>query len=350
MGHAQIDNKTPFVFEPLFLVDEEFRPLLVTVVKATFEIDRGGRCVRAEKQLPLDIGGKLWGENPETSSYKFEPEVAFVKSATDVVLIGHAYTPRSGVNETGVRLTVGPLVKEARVLGDRSWYKSGSSIGMTRALAFEKMPLIYERAFGGWDRSDRDPRRHLCDLRNPVGTGFRAGNTFEEGLRLPNIEDPRMPIKQLTDKPSPVGFGFVSPHWQPRAALAGTFGEAWQKGRAPLLPKDFDRRHMNAASQGLVAPGYLRGDERVTALGVTPDGSLQFTLPGLPTPVARVALFGDNDRTLPLDLDTVIIETDERRVQMIWRANVTLRTGPHDVRAVVAESPEPASQPASIGR
>jgi hypothetical protein len=57
------------------------------------------------------------------------------------------------------------------------------------------------------------------------------------------------------------GFGFISPHWQPRAGLAGTYDASWQASRAPLLPVDFDRRHLNAVSPGLVAPGYLRGGE-----------------------------------------------------------------------------------------
>jgi len=35
-----------------------------------------------------------------------------------------------------------------------------------------------------------------------------------------------------------------------------------------------------------------------------------------------------------LNLDTIIIEPDERRVQMLWRAHLILRNGPHDVRAV----------------
>ena len=52
MGQPQTENKTPFVFEGLFLVDEEFRPLVVTVVKATFVIGRNGRCIRAEEQTP----------------------------------------------------------------------------------------------------------------------------------------------------------------------------------------------------------------------------------------------------------------------------------------------------------
>ena len=36
----------------------------------------------------VSLAGQLWGE-PGKSSYKYEPECAFIKPATDVVLIGH---------------------------------------------------------------------------------------------------------------------------------------------------------------------------------------------------------------------------------------------------------------------
>lgn len=197
------------------------------------------------------------------------------------------------------------------------------------------MPLIYERAFGGWDRTHPDKNLHTCELRNPVGVGFSSGKVFEDGLRLPNLEDPRRPLRNFGEKPPPAGFGFVAPHWHPRAALAGTYDEAWTKSRAPLLPKDFDTRHMNAASPGLVAPGYLRGDEPVTAVGVKPDGQhFSFLLPGVRPPVARVALTYGDAKLVATNLDTVILEPDDNRVLLLWRACVVLRSGPHDVREI----------------
>lgn len=334
MGHAEVENKTPFAFEALYLVDEQFRPLIVPLVKGTFAIGKDGRCVLADAQIPPNLGGECWGEDPATSSYKYEPEVAFVKPATDVVLIGHAYAPSRNATEMRVELRVGRLAKEAAVFGDRVWFRAAGAISATRPRPFEKIPLVYERAFGGWDRSLADPLKHTFEPRNPVGTGFRGSGSFEDGIRLPNIEDPRKLVDSLGDRPPPVGFGFVSPHWKPRAELAGTYDEGWSKSRAPLLPKDFDRRHLNAASPGLIAPGYLRGDERVAAVGVTPEGSLTFALPGAQPPTVRVGLVGGEAKVVPMNLDTVIIEPDDRRVMLLWRGNQVLRTGPHDVRTV----------------
>ncbi len=212
--------------------------------------------------------------------------------------------------------------------------------GSRRRARFElaKVPLLWERAFGGWDRAHPDRARHSCEPRNPVGVGFRPSGKFEEGLRLPNVEDVNRPLGAFGDRSPPAGFGFVSPNWQPRAGLAGTYDQRWQDARAPLLPKDFDRRHLNAAPEGLVAPGYLRGDEAVSAIGVTPAGGLAFALPGVPPPRARVALRDGADQTLQTVLDTVIIEPDEARVMLLWRAHLALRTGPHDVTAIELEA------------
>jgi hypothetical protein len=343
MGHAKIDNKSRYVFEALYLVDEDFRPLLVAVLKATFSVGKHGRCTLAERQVDLNLGGEHWGEDPENSSYKYEPEVAFVKPATDVVLVGHAHAPRSNTTEMQVQLQAGKLRKDALVTGDRLWYKAAGAIVKTRPAAFEKIPLCYERAFGGWDRDHPDRNKHSCEPRNPVGTGYRAAGGFKDGIRLPNIEDPRAPISEFVDRPTPVGFGFVSPHWKPRADLVGTYDAAWQKQRSPLLPKDFDRRHLNAASPGLIASGHLRGDESVAATGVTPEGKWSVTLPGVRPPSVTAILRDGQRKLLSPVLDTVILEPDEQRVQMLWRSHLTLRTGPHDVSSVEV-SAEPTQE------
>lgn len=346
MGHPELQNHTPFAFEALFLADEEFRPLIVPLVKATFTIRDDGRCARADEQVPPNLEGACWGDDPETSSYRYEPEVAFTKPATDVVLIGHAWAPDTRTTEMRVGLRVGALSKQLLVTGDRAWFRSAGLVSATKPRPFEKIPLVYERAFGGWDRGHPDAARHTFEARNPVGTGYRAAGGFEEGLKLPNVEDPRAPISGFGDRPPPAGFGFVSPHWKPRAQLAGTYDEAWQKGRAPLLPRDFDRRHLNAASAGLVADGYLRGDETVAGVGLTPSGRLHFALPGVPPPPVEIELADGGAHRPEVHLDTVIIEPDERRVMLLWRGHLALRTGPHDVKRIAVGTEVPAAPPA----
>ena len=338
MGHAEVENGTSFAFAPLFLVEEEGHPLLIPTIKATYPISDCGRLTPSEKQVPINPAGELYGK-PEESSYKYEPEFAFVKPATDVVLIGSAYPRRPGDTEVNVSLHVGPVQKTVRVVGNRYWEKTLGMAYMSSPEPFESIPLIYENAFGGWDRSNPDEKKHTFEPRNPVGTGFRGkGGKFEEGIRLPNLEDPQCALMSYGDTPPPAGFGCTSPNWQPRAKFAGTYDEAWMQDRMPLLPKDFDRRFFNAASPGLVAPGYLEGNEPVLIEGVSPNGPISFNLPGVPPPSCRVELKGGQIVNLQTNLDTVIINTDEKFLFLIWRAFTQLRTGPHDVVSIEVKS------------
>jgi len=335
MGHPAVDNRTPFTFEPLFLTDEVLRPLFVPVVKATFDLRPHGAPVLAETQAPLLVGGMRW-EGGETASPRQEAEGAFFKPATDVVLVGHAHAPGPGTRELLAELRVGPVHKKVRVVGERTWFKSLGGIGMTQPAPFERLPLRYERAFGGWDRSPQDPAQHTFEPRNPVGTGFRAkGSRFEEGLRLPNLESPTEPLKAWGQHPPPTGFGFIEPHWQPRAAFAGTYDDAWRKSRQPLLPRDFDRRFLNGAPLDQRVPGYLRGGEPVLLAHVTPWGPLSFRLPALP-PVRVLATRAEalDDVDLELRLDTVVLDTDAMKLFLVWRGTFPLRREPTELRAI----------------
>ncbi len=338
MGQPSIGNTTPFQCETLFLTDEGGFQILIPIIKASFSFGKSKLVSTAEEQVSLNLEGEYW-DKPENSSYKYEPETAFVKPYTDVVLIGHAHPAKTDDTEVHVGFRVGSVSKIVKVTGDRYWVKGAGTISMTKPKPFEKIPLMYENAFGGWDRTHKNPDKHTFEPRNPVGTGFRSRlASFEEGIRLPNLEDPQHPIKTMWDTPPPAGFGFTSPNWQPRASFAGTYDEQWMKDRMPLLPTDFDRRFFNAASPGLVAPGYLIGNEPVVIENASPRGRLEFNLPGISSPMCHVELRGNQHHELQTNLDTVIVNTDEDLVFLIWRTHIVLRNGPHDVVAIKVEA------------
>lgn len=333
MGHPEIQNRTPFAFAPLFVADEELRPVLTTIVKATLIIGGDGSARLAAKQEAVDFAGKYYGE-PGKSSVRREPEVAFTKPGTDCVLQGHAVAARPATQvEVGFR--VGALTKVARVTGDRRWEPALLGARMSRPEPFERMPLVYERAFGGWDRTPEKEEHHQCEPRNPVGTGFMARKgKVVPGALLPNIEDPREPQTSHGGRAAVVGFGFTGHQWHPRAALAGTFDASWQAGRSPRLPKDFDRRFFLAAAPGLSSPTYLLGNEPVVVIGATPEGRWEFSLPGIAAPRCDVVQKDGTVQHLQTNLDTVIVDADTRQLVLLWRAFATLRQGPHDVRAM----------------
>ncbi len=286
MAHPEVTNSTPFAFEPMVVSDEEGQALLVLLTKATYDIvgDRHDRLVLADEQVPVSFEGECNGEAGE-SSYRYEPELAWEKRGTDVVLIGHARAPRTNTKVLDVGFRVGPVKQIARVYGDRAWIRAMGRISATESRAFEKIPLTYEHAFGGIDTSLDDPVRTFFEERNPVGRGYRhKKGRFEEQTLLPNIESPRYPVRSYTDHPAPVGFGFVSPNWQPRARYAGTYDKRWSETREPLLPTDFDRRFFNAAAPELTVKGWLRGDEGVQLQNVSEYPQSGFSLPGQPPP------------------------------------------------------------------
>jgi hypothetical protein len=313
----ELVNWTPFAAERTVVTDREGRDVLLTVVKCTYALGKSGKLEPAAKQRPVQPVDDFYGE-PGESSVRWESDLAVYKPATDVVVLGHAYPPRRPEPQIQVALRVGPVFRVLTVFGDRRWRKG---LGMSAPEPFAKMPLIYERAFGGTDRSAADPKQHEMEPRNPVGRGFRAqrselGNG--EAL-LPNIEDPEHLIRSPKDRPPPAGFGFIARSWQPRAALAGTYGDSWRKSRAPLPPEDFDDRHNNAAPAQLMASPHFVGNELVELAHLSPKGTLRFRLPG-----TRPRVFASIARTrheIPVLFDTLVLLPDEEQAVMLWRGH-----------------------------
>jgi hypothetical protein len=317
------------------------------VVKATWEVGPAGLTLASAQQKVL-LEGESYGD-PAQASWRYEPEGTLPRPATDVILVGSAAAPRPGTAEMLVAFQVGPVKKGVRVLGDRAFFKAVGSVGMTKAVPFERVPLLWERAFGGWDRSHPDEKKHDYERRNPVGAGFRApGGQFQEGLRPPNLEDPARPFKGYGDRPPPAGFGFTSASWEPRIQYAGTYGPRWEEERAPLLPADFDRRFLNAAPPGQICPGFLRGDEPVVVTGVTPAGGLAFRLPGAGPPTVQVEQVGREDASVATHLETVILDTDRGILVLLWRGETVVRepTAVRSIRVVggAGTPPIPAKQ------
>ena len=312
----QTRNKTSFATALVPTLDLENRGKLTVVVKGTFALGRNQSLLPiADEQAPICFAPVFNGE-PGRSSVRYEADTCPSKPNTDVVMVGSARAARF-TTEMDVELRVGELHKIVRVFGDRHWTQRARVWRASAPTPFRVMPLVYERAFGG-DGEDREPR-------NPVGVGLKraASDADPDGAALPNLEDPRQLIQSRSTRPRPAGFGFVAPDWQPRPSFAGTFDAAWQRGRCPLLPADFDARYFQGAAPDLVARGHLSGGEPVEIRGVSEAGPLVFRIPTHRLTVT-LSVKGDKQSARPV-LDTVLIEPDERRVVLSWR--VTLPCG-----------------------
>lgn len=240
------------------------------------------------------------------------------KRATDVIMSGHARPPRGNLaTELTVGMAVGPIRKQVKVIGDRIW-----TLGKATApIPFDRMPLDYTRAFGGFDKSNApDPQKDWY-IHNPAGTGFSSRVLGHGDIRLPNLEDPAHPVRSPSDRPRPAGFGAIAPHWPLRSRYAGTYDAAWERDRLPLLPEDFDPRFYQQAPEDQQVEGFLRGGEGVRLEGVHPDGPIEFYLP-------RVSLgfeteFEDGTViTHRASLHTVVFEPDFPAVSMVWHTNL----------------------------
>jgi hypothetical protein len=335
MAHPRIHNATPFAFSPVFATDLAGQPVFAPLLKASFRIAPDGSLSVADPQPPVLLGGAWWGE-PQTTSLRCEPEAIGPKPGTDVVLIGHAYPQRPGDTEVHVGVRVGPISKVARVFGNRYWVKRAGFTVRTEPEPFERIPLRWEHAFGGWDRQAEDPKRHRGEPRNPVGCGFWA--TWPDGatrLPLPHIEDPRQLIGSFDDRPPPMGFGFIGAHWMPRAQWGGTCDAAWLSSRMPLPPLDMDPRFLQGVMPDQVASPPLRGNEPLTVVGAVPGGNLQTHLPGNgQPPVFDIVRRPAGMARLTASLDTVIVDTDTMTLSMLWRAATPVAHVPADVAEV----------------
>jgi hypothetical protein len=309
-----VDNETPFAAACNWVMDKDAAKSWVVALKATFDILPDGSTRIAEHQEEPLYGEVYAGEAGKTSIV-YDGDLGGSKRRTDVVLNGFAYAPGDGTaTETTVTLKVGGISKTLKVFGDRRWFTGVVGLAMTSPAPFTRMPIVYERSFGGWHRKSEDPADQRLEPRNPIGVGFATSDDHLVNTLLPNIEDPRHLISSWTDRPAPVGFGVVASYWLPRLKYAGTYDEEWRKERFPLLAADFDPQFFQCAPEDQQIP--LRGGETVELINLSPDGRLVFDLPRVwPGFQTR---FGDDRIDHRGHLHTVILEPARPRVIMVW--------------------------------
>lgn len=195
-------------------------------------------------------------------------DAAMPKGKREVLVFGKAFTPnKTPAPSCRVRVQVGPLDKALNVFGDRHWKTTVPS----DPLPFSEMPITYENAFGG-------PGYAL----NPLGKGFTPPEERGAPHPLPNIEDPKYPIRAPKDRPAPAGFGPYDPMWPQRRATSGTYDERWLTEVYPGFPDDMDWATFNTAPEDQRIPTTLRGDEAIRIENMHPEKPLLETaLPGI---------------------------------------------------------------------
>jgi hypothetical protein len=329
-------------------VAEERQTIFAVLVKRGYRIVDGETLRPHEETAPLRRGDVYYDPgDPETCTVLYEDELAPYKPATDVVILGRAHAPQSRpVQSMTAGVEVAGRQKVLRVIGDRlASYRPGAVPMVTEPIPFSTMPLRYELAYGGTDRTSR-PDMPFYYPRNPLGRGLAVRNVPEtiEGLRMPNIEalDDLLTAERIVledesawnRQPLPQGFGWFQKTWYPRCSFVGAIpgyvmaGETMREEALGLVPHgqidlarqfrlpSFDVRFNNGASLGLAFPSIPPGT-LIRLARLTPDGLLSFRLPDASPSIMLDIGLGAN--ILPTALHTVAIYVEERHVDLIWR-------------------------------
>jgi hypothetical protein len=315
------------------------REQLVVIAKSTYQLPENGEPpVLASKQLPLVQEDVFTGE-PGASAPLYETDYAHRKPGCDVILLGTAYAPPSRrVARLPVGLRLGSMTKQFEVVGHRRWTRGVAGATSSAAEPFERMPIGYANAFGGTDRTDERQRQVHTYLANPVGRGFGKHPEHYLDQPLPNTEEPGHAVETPTGDYRPLAFGPIGRNWTPRLQYVGTYDQTWLENCAPLWPDDFDDRYFQCAPPDQIV-SYPQGGEEIVLLNLTPDGRRSFQLPTRPMPVHVIPHQG-RDTTVTANVDTIVIEPDEGRFSMTWRAVVNMPRSLFDVKeAIVGEMP-----------
>lgn len=336
-----IRNNTPFSDGLSIGLGPGRTPCLSVIVKGTFPIpeDPSGAVEPVEDPREV-LTEDEHVEDDDTRSLRLEADNIPFKPRADVVVVGCAHVPgEEPARQIDVSLKVGRAINEVvRVFGDRQWvFPSRMAVvpQMTDPVPFTKMPLVYERAFGGTDL-----KSSKWFSSNPVGRGFIGKKSKQQVDRapLPNLEDPTNLISSWDDRPEPVGFGFFRKDWQPRAGYVGSVEGQEELDEEFGLPSDFEMAFYNGAHPWLQVTDYLRGDENIDLRHFTPDERRTFSLPGIEPHVSLSHRSASGEsvaegapgevsaeaETLSMRLDTLVLLPEEEEFYLVWRGHTLI--------------------------
>jgi len=331
-----LDNKTPYEAERTWVRDKDGVHQWIVVVKATYEIATDGTLTLSESPVEPLHAPEYIGK-PGNSSLRYEADLVGMKPGTDVYLNAIAYAPKGKPCEkVEVTFRLGRIQKELVVYGERTWRRSLAwDVAPSSAKAFHMMPITYERAYGGLDQENADPKKHCIDFWNPVGTGVVYQKRDLLGKPAPQIEF----ATSTRGRKWPAGFGAVASYWSPRKEYAGTYDEKWEAQRKPLLPTDYDSKWLLCAPPDQRVMGFLSGGEQVELTNLTPSGKLQFSLPKVS--LQFETYFGADRREHVGKLVSVIIESEGSRLIMVWQTSLEVKhDGEYLDRTVIQQMDE----------
>lgn len=304
-------------------------------LKVTLETNgAGGIRVADDRPLPLFDEEEPTALGALPSDLVLRQEVGL-----DFVVLGAACAP--GGNPTPgmtVALSVGGSRRTLLATGDRAWVGEGEEARPTDPVPFTRMPLTWGRAFGGecdvWvDEHTRLPVQHAG---NPQGLGLDVAERaralaqglgaaegfprYEYDRRLPNIEDPRVPVTRWIDDPVPYAWGVLPPGVETLYRLAEVSGE----------PAERAAEHVGAGT-GRIAHPDLRFDvpapgTPIVLEGCRPEGRWWFPWPPMRPQLDYV--IADRAGTSEMEPVIAVLLPEEGRITITYR--LRFRFGPFE--------------------
>lgn len=261
-----------------------------------------------------------------------EPDVPFPRVATDVIVLGDACTHGGPVVATKVGIAVGPYAQELLVVGDRVWERGlGGTLSASRPQPFERMPLTWERAFGGRAQS---PYGEVPFGANPVGRGYYLDAASAAGQPLPNIENPTHAVAAWDHRPDPVGPGPYPTEWLLRQQMVVEITEPLKEMRIHPENGMFDRAHPRLSGK------WVQAGDAVEITNTAFSPRLRLTIPACP--FAMDIRLGDESWQRPLELEEVLLDLREGLLDLTYRKLCKYRFVPHQQRCTTLYPVRPA--------
>lgn len=314
------------------------------VAKATFDYSAGLPRLASADPLGLLAEPALLGdvgELPDDLVPREDP-------AFEVFLLGACYAPGGRpAREATVSLSLGTVARRLLVSGDREWVGQGSSATIGPPAEFTRMPLTYERAFGGSAEIHIDPHSTypVFEPLNARGRGFDADDylagcaaSFEcppgfprlesRPRALPNLEDPEHRIRAWADHPPPacwatiprdVGFGV-------RAIEARLARYGQNPTRAQQAQAAYFRAHPDWTFD---APPATRTELRLE--GARAAGPTAFALPALR--VLADYEIGSRVGVLELRPQALVLLPEQQRFCLVYRSLFRFDAAPGAARS-----------------
>lgn len=334
----RLQNATPLLASCFVSVDPDGHEWAVVVVKGTFGIPRAGGAPSLVDEHERDpfVHADTFTGKPGSSAMVRESEFVPFKPRCDVLLLGAAHAPPGqAVEKLEVALRVGNLTKHFEVVGDRYWTMGALGLRPSQSpKPFSRLEISYDVAYGG---SDSNGAYAL----NPVGRGYFDGTPrrYQLGQPVPNTQETGRPITSPRGRYRPMSFGPLGRNFAGRLELAGTYDGAWLEDVFPGLPEDFRHGYFQSAPADQQMP-YPEGGERVQLLNLSAKPIPPFVLPTVDLPVCFVMADATDTTRTPM-LDTIVIEPDRRRLQLLWRTSMRLRKGPDELLEIAVGQMSP---------